>query len=137
MASARCEPALEASYPAQPSQVPAIRRAVADVARRRGVRDAKLVQITLAVSEAASNAILHAYRDALDPAAAGDVHVVVRAVDESLLDICIRDRGVGPGPRHDSPGLGLGLGLMARETEHFEIRAVPEGGTEVTMRFAI
>ena len=136
MVATQWEAALDASYPAEPSQVPAIRRAVADIARRRGARDAKLVQITLAVSEAASNAVLHAYRN--EPAAHdGDVRVVVRACDASMLDVRIRDRGVGPMPRTDSPGLGLGLCLMARETERFEIRAAPGGGTEVVLRFVL
>ena len=130
------EPALDASFPAVSSQVPAIRNAVADIARERGARDAKLVQIGLAVSEAASNAVLHAYRDAR-AAPDGDVRVVVRAIDASLLDICIRDRGVGPLPRDDSPGLGLGLNIMARDADLLEIRALPEGGTEVIMRFAL
>ena len=130
------EAELDASYPAQPSQVTAIRRAVADIARARGVPDAKLVQITLAVSEAASNAILHAYRDGRATPDA-DVRVLVRACDDSCLDVSIRDRGVGLAPRRDSPGLGLGLGLIAHETDGFEIRAVPEGGTEVLLRFAL
>ena len=94
------EAELDASHPAQPSQIPAIRRPVADIARARGAPDAKLVQIILAVSEAASN-------------------------------------GVGLGPRADSPGLGLGLGLIAHETDRFVIRAVPEGGTEMVLRFAL
>ena len=130
------EAELDASYPAQPSQVTAIRRAVADIARARGAPDTKLVQITLAVSEAASNAILHAYRDGRATADA-DVRVLVRACDDSCLDVRIRDRGVGLTPRADSPGLGLGLGLIAHETDRFEIRAVPEGGTEVVLRFVL
>ena len=128
--------ALDASYPAQPSQVPAIRRAVAEIARKRGATHHTIVQITLAVSEAATNAVLHAYRE--QPAhGAGDVRVVVRAKGERCLDIRVRDRGVGPLPRPDSPGLGLGLGLMAHDADAFEIRAVPGGGTEVVLRFEL
>ena len=130
------EAALDARFPAQPSQVPAIRKAVADVARRRGAAQHTVVQITLAVSEAATNAVLHAYRDGAADREA-DVRVVVRAEDESTLDIRVRDRGVGPLPRSDSPGLGLGLGLMAHDADGFEIRAVPEGGTEVVLRFEL
>lgn len=130
------EPALDASYPAQPSQVPAIRSAVAEIARARGAAQHTIVQITLAVSEAATNAVLHAYRDQAG-AREGDVRVVVRACDESALDIRVRDRGVGPLPQHDSPGLGLGLALMAHDADVFEIRAAPDGGTEVLLRFEI
>jgi serine/threonine-protein kinase RsbW/stage II sporulation protein AB (anti-sigma F factor) len=130
------EPELDASYPAQPSQVPAIRRAVAEVARARGAEQHTVVQITLAVSEAATNAVLHAYRG---PAAdrPGDVRVVVRAEDESALIVQVRDHGIGPLPRSDSPGLGLGMSLMAHDADAFEIRPVPEGGTEVVLRFEL
>ena len=130
------EAALDASYPAQPSQVPAIRRAVAKIARERGAARHTVVQITLAVSEAATNAVLHACRDAAGQRA-GEVRVVVRAHHDSALDIRVRDNGVGPLPRTDSPGLGLGLGLMAHDADGFEIRAVPEGGTEVVLRFEL
>jgi anti-sigma regulatory factor (Ser/Thr protein kinase) len=129
--------ALDASFPAQPSQLPAIRRAVADVAREHGAPQHTIVQITLAVTEAATNAVLHAYRDGGMAAGKGEVRVVVRAKDASCLDIRVRDRGVGPLPRRDSPGLGLGLGLMAHDADGFEIRAAPDGGTEVVLRFEL
>jgi serine/threonine-protein kinase RsbW len=128
------EAALDARYPAQPSQIPAIRKAVAQIARQRGAAPPTIVQITLAVSEAATNVILHAYREG-GKTADSDVRVVVRAKDDSCLDIRVRDRGIGPLRRSDSPGLGLGLGLMAHDADAFEIRAMPEGGTEVVLRF--
>ncbi|HEV2785942.1 MAG TPA: anti-sigma regulatory factor [Solirubrobacteraceae bacterium] len=128
------EAALDVSYPAQPSQIAAIRRAVAEIARDHGAAESKLVQITLAVSEAASNAILHAYRDRDRD---GEVRVVVLAHDADCIDVRIRDRGVGPAPRPDSPGLGLGLRLMAHDADGFEIRPAPDGGTEVVLRFEI
>jgi len=127
---------LDACYPAQPSQVAAIRTAVADVARHAGARETALLHIKLAVSEAATNAILHAYRDRAI-AQAGDVRVVVKAGGEGSLDVHLRDRGIGLSPRADSPGMGLGLGLMAHETECFEVRTAPDGGTEVVLRFQL
>lgn len=130
------EAALDVSYPAQPSQIPQIRRAVAEIARDRGAPESKLIQITLAVSEAASNAVLHAYRDR-DRPPGGAVHVVVLARDKDAIDVRIRDRGVGPGPRPDSPGLGLGLRLMAHDADCFEMRPAADGGTEVVLRFEL
>ena len=129
--------ALDATVPAQPAQVPAIRRAVAEIAREWGAGQQTIVQIKLAVSEAATNAVLHAYRDGANLPGAGDVRVVVRATRESGLDIRVRDHGVGPLPRCDSPGLGLGIGLMAHDADSFELRAIPGGGTEVVLRFAL
>jgi serine/threonine-protein kinase RsbW/stage II sporulation protein AB (anti-sigma F factor) len=125
--------ALDAVYPAQPTRVAEIRRDVANIAAIFGADETALLRITLAVSEAATNAILHAYRgDAVE----GDVRVLVSHADE-FLDVSIRDAGVGMSPRHDSPGLGLGLGLMAHEAYQCEIKSSPTGGTEIVLRFEL
>lgn len=118
------------------SQIPAIRGAVADVARDLGASDEVLLQINLAVSEAATNAVQHAYRDRA-PAEAGYVRVVVRVGYGDSLVVHVHDRGMGLAPRPDSPGLGLGLCLMAHECARFEIRRSPGGGTEVVLHFQL
>ena len=137
MSVSEAETALDVSYPAQPSQIPAIRRAVVDVARCFGADDAALLHINLAVSEAATNAILHAYRERAEEQGAGDVRVIVRGDDAQGLCVHVRDGGRGLVPRSDSPGMGLGLCLMAHETDRFEIRRAPEGGTEVVLHFRL
>lgn len=124
---------LDASYPARPPQVAAIRRAVSAVAKRAGAAAPTLTRLELAVSEAATNAVLHAYRT---PGIGGPIHVTAR-VDGRFLDVCVRDSGVGMSPRLDSPGLGLGLSLMVHESDCCEIRAGATGGTEVLMRFEL
>jgi anti-sigma regulatory factor (Ser/Thr protein kinase) len=135
MSLAEQEAALDVRYPALPSQVPTIRRAVGDIARGLGADDDVLLQINLAVSEAATNAILHAYRDrAVEQA--GDVRIVVRGGLDGLV-VHVYDDGIGLTPRPDSPGLGLGLCLMAHETERFEICKCPDGGTEVVLHFRL
>src|SRR3954462_4477733 len=114
MASRESGPALDAVYPAQPTRVAEIRRDVANIAAIFGADETALLRITLAVSEAATNAILHAYRgDVVE----GAVRVLFSPADE-FLDVSIRDEGIGMSPRTDSPGLGLGLGLMAHEAYH-------------------
>jgi len=123
--------ALDAVYPAQPTRIAEIRRDIVDVATRFGADDIAVLHIKLAVSEAATNAVLHAYRGDTPPEG---VHVLVRRPD-AQLDVRIRDNGVGMSPRPDSPGLGMGLSLMAYEAQRFEIRAGPQGGTEVVLRF--
>jgi anti-sigma regulatory factor (Ser/Thr protein kinase) len=135
MALAEQEAAVEMRYAARASQVPAIRRAVGDVARGLGADDDVMSQINLAVSEAATNAVLHAYRDRAAEDA-GDVRVCVRGSAGHLV-VHIHDDGMGLAPRSDSPGLGLGLCLMAHETNHFEIRKTPAGGTEVVLHFLL
>ncbi len=124
---------LDAVYPAQPLNVAEIRRDVSHIASVFGAGEAALLRINLAVSEAATNAVLHAYRDR---ESAGDVRVLVQHEDH-MLDVSICDDGIGMSPRPDSPGLGLGLGLMAHETSHCEITSGPDGGTQVSMRFAL
>jgi serine/threonine-protein kinase RsbW/stage II sporulation protein AB (anti-sigma F factor) len=128
--------ALDVSYPANAAHVPAIRRAVATVARRFGASADALVQINLAVTEAATNAVVHAYRDR-PPARAGRVHVVVALDAPGCLGVRVRDHGVGLSPRPDSPGLGLGLGLMAHKSDRLDVRAPSGGGTEVALRFRL
>jgi serine/threonine-protein kinase RsbW len=124
---------LDASYPAQPPQVAAIRRAVSGIARRGGADTSTVIRLELAVSEAATNVVLHAYRS---PGASGRVHITA-CVDMGVLDVCVRDHGCGMAPRPDSPGMGLGLSLMASESDHFEVRSADGGGTEVLLRFLL
>ena len=124
---------LDASYPAQPRQVAAIRRAVCALAGRGGVDAMTLDRIELAVSEAATNVVVHAYR-ATD--GSGRIQVTARFVGDRL-EISVRDDGGGMVPRTDSPGLGLGLSLMAGEADDFSVRSAEGGGTEVLMRFLV
>ena len=82
----------------------------------------------LAASEAASNAVIHAYRER-----AGDLRLIAR-VEQGELHLVIADEGRGLAPRTDSPGLGLGLPIMAHMSERFEIVSGPEG-TEIHLAF--
>ena len=124
---------LHRSCPAHPTAVARIRRAISDVARRCGADDAILTRLELAVTEAATNVVLHAYRDA---AHQGHIHTSVRTT-RNRLEVTIRDDGVGMSPHPESPGLGLGLSLMAHEADACEISRPPSGGTEVRMHFAL
>jgi anti-sigma regulatory factor (Ser/Thr protein kinase) len=120
----------EATYPSTPSGVGAMRRDVAAFATRAGMDEQGLGDIRLAVSEAATNAVVHAYREA-----AGTL--VVRAhVDGRDLIVVVRDTGLGLVPRGDSPGLGLGMPLMASVTTTFNVVSTASG-TEVHMTFAL
>lgn len=89
----------------------------------------------LAVSEAVTNAVVHAFRTAEEP---GSVSVTVTVVPHERIEVTVRDDGMGLAPRDDSPGLGLGLPListLADETEHREPADGP--GFELWMRFRI
>jgi anti-sigma regulatory factor (Ser/Thr protein kinase) len=87
--------------------------------------------IEIAVSEAVTNAVVHAY--ARRP---GDVVVTAHMPKGDGLVVDVLDDGDGLVPRADSPGLGLGLALIAQLTDAFEVREPAHGGTMVHMRFA-
>jgi len=120
----------EATYPSTPSGVGAMRREVAAFAGLAGMGEDGVGDVQLAVSEAATNAVVHAYR-------ASDGHLHIRAHVEGVeLIVVVEDTGSGLAPRPDSPGLGLGMPLMASVTTRFQV--VSQGkGTEVHMAFAL
>jgi serine/threonine-protein kinase RsbW len=120
----------EATFPSTPPGVGAIRRQIAEFAERCGMSAEGVDAVRLAVSEAATNAVVHAYRKS-------DGDLSVRAgVESGELVVVVADRGIGLAPRRDSPGLGLGMPLMASITSRF--RVVSRGaGTEVHMAFPL
>ena len=122
------DPELEATFPGTPPGVGELRRAVAEIARQAGMPDADVDAVRLAASEAASNAVIHAYRER-----AGDLRIRAH-VDDGELHLVIADEGDGLAPRTDSPGLGLGLPIMAHVSERFEIVSGPDG-TEIHLAF--
>jgi anti-sigma regulatory factor (Ser/Thr protein kinase) len=122
------EPELKATFPGTPPGVGQLRRAVAEIAQRCGLPDRQVNAVRLAASEAASNAVIHAYRER-----AGDLHLEARVADGELR-LVIADEGEGLAPRSDSPGMGLGLPIIAQMSERFEIVSGPEG-TEIHLAF--
>jgi serine/threonine-protein kinase RsbW len=110
-----------------------LRRRVAAFAALAGMRDGALAEMQVAVSEALTNVVVHAYRDAGE---VGDVRVDAE-VDADDLVISVRDYGLGMGPRPDSPGLGLGLAIIARLSKSSMTRRCEDGGTEVRMTFEL
>jgi anti-sigma regulatory factor (Ser/Thr protein kinase) len=122
--------ALNESYPAVPEAVPRARRALAAVAAGAGVAGDRLDEIRLAVSEALTNAVVHAYRG--DDG--GRLHVTAAVASDELW-VLIGDDGGGVHTWNDSQGLGIGLSLISGLSDDFSIVARASGGTEVRMRF--
>jgi serine/threonine-protein kinase RsbW len=120
-------------YPAEPPSVSVIRHTLQDWARELGIREEVISAVGLAVSEAATNAVVHAYADQSHP---GKV-CIDAGLDDSGLWVTVGDQGRGMRPRPDSPGLGLGLPLIAQMTTAFEVHEGDGGGTEVRMRFEL
>ena len=113
---------------------PAIaRRTIADYLHAQGYDAATAHAVELAVSEAVSNVVVHAYEDRDVP---GDVRILVDAGAE-FVDVVVADSGVGMAPREDSPGLGIGMALIRRLSDSVEERRTPGGGTELHMHFRV
>ena len=100
-------------------------------ARASGAAGQTAADIALAVSEAVSNVVLHAYRELARP---GLVSVEAEREGDALR-VLVRDDGPGIAPRADSPGLGIGLSIIAHVTQVLELRTRPEGGAELCMVF--
>jgi anti-sigma regulatory factor (Ser/Thr protein kinase) len=126
------EQSLNQSYPAIAESVPRARNDVVAFAVKRGASKPQLDAIRLAVSEAVSNAVVHAY----DGKGAGDIHVTAEIAAEELW-VLIADDGRGFQAPARNPGLGWGLPLIAHMSERLEIAERADGGTEIRMRFPL
>jgi serine/threonine-protein kinase RsbW/stage II sporulation protein AB (anti-sigma F factor) len=94
--------------------------------------DLLIGDVALAVSEACTNVVMHAYTKGND----GPFHVAAEHNGERVC-VTVSDDGGGMVPRPDSPGLGLGLPLIASLTDALEVRQRASGsGTVVSMRFS-
>jgi serine/threonine-protein kinase RsbW len=107
------------------------RHAAVEFARENDVPDERLDAIALAVSEATTNVVMHAYRDQDDPG----TFTLGLDLDDGSLSIEVRDDGLGMSPRRDSPGMGFGLPIIASVTDAFAAAPAEDGGTRVSMRF--
>jgi len=114
-----------------PRNVAVIRQVFGVIAETLGMDAGSVGRLKLAVSEAGSNVVLHAYAD-------GNCGVleVDALVEDGFLHVIVRDRGDGIRPRPDSPGLGLGLPLIASVSDGLEINAGAQRGNEVRISFA-
>jgi serine/threonine-protein kinase RsbW/stage II sporulation protein AB (anti-sigma F factor) len=112
-------------------QVAVLRSAVTAYAQAVGVAAQRLGDVRLAVSEAATNAVLHAYRGR----APGEIRVDASVLEDGTLTIIVEDDGFGPLPRTDSPGLGLGLPTIASVADAVELSAGAAAGARLCMHF--
>jgi anti-sigma regulatory factor (Ser/Thr protein kinase) len=111
---------------------PLARHRVIHHLRGTGTPGPPLSDVALAVSEAVTNAVVHADVDR----PAGEVRIgLVVETDEVVFTVEDDRRGLVPRP--DSPGLGLGLPLMATVASRVETRVTPAGGTRVCVWFGL
>jgi serine/threonine-protein kinase RsbW len=128
----KATPDLELKLPARAENVAVVRHAFGGFAEALSVDEQTLADIKLAITEACTNVVIHAYDDDQD----GSLEVDA-SIDRRRLTVVIRDRGRGIVPRPDSPGLGLGLPLIATLAETLELGRDHAEHTEVRMTFAL
>ena len=112
-----------------------VRHAAVQFARANGVPDRLLNDLHLAISEAVTNAVVHAFRDREQP---GTITVSVNVRAGHMAEVSVRDDGIGMSRRSDSPGLGFGLRLIASVADEVEHRSPRDGtGFELWMCFPL
>jgi serine/threonine-protein kinase RsbW len=124
-------PIYERMLPAVPVTVGRIRRELDDALACLDVAPRRREDIALVVTEAATNAVLHAYVDTPP----GPLYVTALVSGRSLL-VTVCDWGRGMLPHPDSPGAGFGVSLMRTLTNAVEIRpSHADRGTRVALLF--
>jgi serine/threonine-protein kinase RsbW/stage II sporulation protein AB (anti-sigma F factor) len=114
--------------PSEAGSVAVARRAAGELARSVGAPES---DVRLAVSEAVTNAILHAFRDRQP----GTILVSGR-LDRGRLILSVGDNGSGMRPNLESTGLGLGISLITKLAADVRFDS-SDGGTTVSMSFPV
>jgi anti-sigma regulatory factor (Ser/Thr protein kinase) len=124
-------PDLTLTLPARAENVAVVRHAFGGLGEALAVPEQLLSDIKLAVTEACTNVVIHAYPDGEGPME------ISADIGTEHLSVVVRDEGRGVMPRADSPGLGLGLPLIATLADSLELGTGADDVTEVRMIFRI
>ena len=126
-------------FPSKSANEGFARSAVACFAAQLDPTLEELGDIRTAVSEAVTNCIVHAYPDKL-----GNITLRCRILKDNVLDIVVKDKGVGIAdveqakrPSFTTGGSersGMGFTIMESFMNNLEVSSVPGKGTTVHMR---
>jgi stage II sporulation protein AB (anti-sigma F factor) len=126
-------------FPSRSANEAFARSAVACFAAQLDPTLEELGDIRTAVSEAVTNCIVHAY-----PKKLGVITLRCRILKDNILDIVVKDQGVGISdieqarrPMFTTGGTdrsGMGFTIMESFMTSFEIKSAPGKGTTVHMR---
>jgi len=126
-------------FPSRSTNEGFARSAVACFAAQMDPTLEELGDIRTAVSEAVTNCIVHAY-----PNGIGNIYIRCRILKDNVLDVVIKDRGVGiedlekaRKPMYTTGGAdrsGMGFTIMESFMTSFSVVSKPGKGTTVHMR---
>ena len=126
-------------FPSKSTNEAFARSAVACFAAQMDPTLEELGDIRTAVSEAVTNCIVHAYPEEL-----GNIILRCRILKDNILDIVIKDKGIGIAdlemakrPTYTTGGSdrsGMGFTIMESFMTSFEVTSHPGKGTTVHMR---
>lgn len=129
---------IKLEFPSKSANEGFARAAVAAFALQLDPNLEELGDIKTAVSEAVTNAIVHAYPDAF-----GTVYLKARIVSQDTLEVTVKDRGCGiedvdraKQPLFTTGGderSGMGFTIMDSFMDSMRVRSRPGAGTTVTM----
>jgi len=130
---------IKLEFPSTGANESLARSAVAALAAQLDPTLDELGDIKTAVSEAVTNAIVHAYPDRI-----GTVWLRASILDGDVLELTVRDRGRGIAdvaqamqPLYTTGGeerSGMGFTITESFTDALRVRSTPGKGTTVTMR---
>jgi serine/threonine-protein kinase RsbW len=123
------------SLPAHARNIAVVRRALEAIAEELALPRRLIEDMRLAVTEACTNVVRHAYA-AREADAAGALRVDLLPHAEGM-QVVVEDRGRGLAPSPDVRGPGLGLPLIAALTSELEVsHGAGDRGSRVAMWFA-
>ena len=120
---------IELTLPARPENISLVRHVLGAIGTCLSFDAELLEDMRLAVTEACTNVVRHAYEDSH-----GTIELFITP-EEHGLRVVVSDRGRGIGPSPDTRGPGLGLPLIAAIVDSLQIDQVPGAGSRVTMSF--
>ena len=129
-------------FPSRSSNESFARTAAACFAAQLDPTLEEINDIKTAVSEAVTNSIVHGYPDRI-----GKIILRLRILEENILEILVRDKGIGITDINQArtpmfttgseERAGMGFTIMESFMDSLKVRSAPGKGTCVTMRLKI
>jgi anti-sigma regulatory factor (Ser/Thr protein kinase) len=117
------------TLPARPENVAVVRHVLGALAEALRLPGDVVEDMRLAVTEACTNVVRHAYEDD-----EGTIDVIVRPQGDAL-EVVVADSGRGIAPSPDTAGPGFGLALIAALADTLEIERHRGDGSRLIMSF--